>query len=417
MLYVIPIAKNTTNILVNFFLRDPTLGNQPVTGITWNDADLKFYHITGDFADAEELDLVDMGAAGTWQENGWIEISPSTVPGYYQLGIPPNLTNTYRFNYFVLYDALGYRFEPIEIIIPVIEGGTSTGIAAAVWNAARASYVTANSFGEGVASVRGNVVGNVTGSVASVSGNVGGIATGGIAASSFQTNAVNAAALATDAVTEIVSAVWAHSLADIWNKAFSGYTASTGTFGYLMSNYLNATVSSRATPADVNAQAQAVIVNNKLDEIAVSAFSSPASGSLLDQITEDDPFNPGIRRFTEDSLAQAPSGGGGGGGDSTTIDSKSFLYISGSDLKLVIFITEGGLTTPSQLTNVKLKDKTGTTLFTAAGPLTSDIEDKIVVTLTGLVDTVIRRQPYYVTFDLETAYLPNGSMVIPTLYL
>lgn len=48
------------------------------------------------------------------------------------------------------------------------------------------------------ASVTGNVGGNVTGSVGSV-------ATGGIAAASFAANAVNAAALAADAVTEIQS--------------------------------------------------------------------------------------------------------------------------------------------------------------------------------------------------------------------
>jgi hypothetical protein len=415
MQYVIPVAKNTINILLNFFLRDPASGNQPVTGIAYNDSDLVIAALDTDFADVSLLSPVTM-TAGSWVENGWVEVNSTDAPGYYQFAFPPNRTTTYRFNYLVIFDALGYRFEPIEFIVPIVESSAS-GIAAAVWNASRASYVSANTFGQGVASVQGNVTGNVAGSVASVSGNVGGIASGGITPSSFQANSINASALATDAVTEIVSAVWAHSLADIWNKAFSGYTGSTGTFGYLMSNYLNSSVSSRATPADVNAQVQAVVVANKLDELAVSAFSSPAAGSLLDQITEDDPFNPGVRRFTEDSLAQAPTGAGGGGAGDLGIDAKSFIYISGDDLKLAIFITEGGLTTASQISNIKLKDKSGSTLLTVAGPLTSDSEDKVAVTLTGMTDSVNRRQPYYVTFDLSTAYLPNGSMVIPTLYL
>lgn len=58
---------------------------------------------------------------------------------------------------------------------------TLAGIQATVWNASRASYTTSGTFGEGAASVQGNVTGsvgsvagNVSGSVASVVGNVGG---------------------------------------------------------------------------------------------------------------------------------------------------------------------------------------------------------------------------------------------------
>lgn len=51
-----------------------------------------------------------------------------------------------------------------------------------------------------------DIVGNITGNL---SGSVGSIATGGIAAASFAANAINAAALAADAGTEIGTAVWA----------------------------------------------------------------------------------------------------------------------------------------------------------------------------------------------------------------
>lgn len=81
---------------------------------------------------------------------------------------------------------------------------TSTDITNAVWDEARASHTTAGSFGQGVASVQGNV----TGSVASVTGNVGGnvtgsvgsVATGGIAAASFAAGAIDAAAIAANAI-------------------------------------------------------------------------------------------------------------------------------------------------------------------------------------------------------------------------
>jgi hypothetical protein len=65
-------------------------------------------------------------------------------------------------------------------------------IADAVWDEARSGHVAAGSFGEGIASVQGNVTGsvasvtgnvggNVTGSVASVTGNVGGNVAGSVA--------------------------------------------------------------------------------------------------------------------------------------------------------------------------------------------------------------------------------------------
>lgn len=73
---------------------------------------------------------------------------------------------------------------------------TAAAIADAVWDEARAGHVSAGSFGEGVASVQGGVTGSV-----------GSIATGGITASSFGAGAVNAAALATDAATEVANAV------------------------------------------------------------------------------------------------------------------------------------------------------------------------------------------------------------------
>lgn len=52
---------------------------------------------------------------------------------------------------------------------------TAAVIADAVWDEARAGHAAAGSFGEGVASVQGNVTGNVAGSVGSVTGAVGSV--------------------------------------------------------------------------------------------------------------------------------------------------------------------------------------------------------------------------------------------------
>lgn len=124
-------------------------------------------------------------------------------------------------------------------------GASADTIADAVWDEARADHTSAGSFGQGAASVQGNVTGSVasvtgnvggsvasvTGSVGSVTGNVGGsvasvtgavgsvtgnvggnvtgsvgsVASGGITAASIATNAIDADAIAMDAVTEIQS--------------------------------------------------------------------------------------------------------------------------------------------------------------------------------------------------------------------
>lgn len=74
---------------------------------------------------------------------------------------------------------------------PTTAPSDAASVADAVWDEARAGHVAAGSFGEGVASVQGNVTGsvasvsgavggNVAGSVASVTGNVGGNVVGSV---------------------------------------------------------------------------------------------------------------------------------------------------------------------------------------------------------------------------------------------
>lgn len=91
---------------------------------------------------------------------------------------------------------------------------TAAAIADAVWDEARADHTSAGSFGQGAASVQGNV----TGSVASV-------ATGGIAAASFAAGAIDAAAIAADAID--ASALAADAVTEIQTGVASAVLAST----------------------------------------------------------------------------------------------------------------------------------------------------------------------------------------------
>lgn len=123
---------------------------------------------------------------------------------------------------------------------------TAAAVAAAVWDLARSGHATSGTFGEGVASVQGDVtgsVGSVSGAVGSVGGNVdgnvagsiGSVAAGGIAAASFAAgaidataiadNAIDAGAIATDALTSAKFATGA--LDAVWSTTTRLLTAGT----------------------------------------------------------------------------------------------------------------------------------------------------------------------------------------------
>lgn len=73
--------------------------------------------------------------------------------------------------------------------IPGATAPTAAAVADAVWDEARADHTAAGSFGQGAASVQGNVTGSV-----------GSVASGGITSGSFTAGAIDAAAIATDAI-------------------------------------------------------------------------------------------------------------------------------------------------------------------------------------------------------------------------
>jgi hypothetical protein len=71
---------------------------------------------------------------------------------------------------------------------------------------------------------------------------------------------------------------------------------------------LDATVSTRATPAQVNTECDAAIADARLNQLLATTMATPAAGSLFAELTED---NGGVQRFTANALEQAPGGAGG----------------------------------------------------------------------------------------------------------
>lgn len=146
---------------------------------------------------------------------------------------------------------------------------TATAIAAdAITDAKVASDVTIASVTGAVGSVTGAVgsvtgaVGSVTGAVGSVTGNVGGSVVGSVAS-------------VTAGVTLAGTAVQA-----IWDALTSALTT-VGSIGKLLADNINATISTRATPAQVNAEVVDALATDTYAELsAVPVASSTLANKL-----------------------------------------------------------------------------------------------------------------------------------------
>lgn len=163
------------------------------------------------------------------------------------------------------------------VLVPVGSGGSgasAASIADAVWDEARADHTSAGTFGQGAASVQGNVTGSV-----------GSVATGGITAASFAAGAIDAAALAADAGTEIAAAVW--------DRATAALTT-VGSIGKLLVDNVNATIGSRAAPGDAMTLADGAIAAAKVaagaankiaDHVLRRSLATAAASSDGDALT------------------------------------------------------------------------------------------------------------------------------------
>jgi hypothetical protein len=220
---------------------------------------------------------------------------------------------------------------------------TATAIAAdAITDAKVASDVTiasvtgaVGSVTGTVGSVTGNVGGNVTGSVGSVvgavgsvTGNVGGnvtgsvgsITTGGIAAASFAAGAIDASAIATDALgalelaagaaSEIAAAVWdldatAHQTQGTFGQAIGDPGADTDSIWGLANTNLDATVSSRLASGSYTAPDNSSItsIKTQTDKLAFTV-TNQVDANVLDWKSATAPA------MTGDAYARlgAPSG-------------------------------------------------------------------------------------------------------------
>lgn len=193
------------------------------------------------------------GTLGTWTTGGFKEVNAVDMPGVYEIGMP-NAVFAATFNHSVVmikgtgiapvvleYDLVSYN--PLDTVrlgltaIPNVAQGTTgaistgnasgevtvgslattaqTNTAAAVWNALLASYTTSNTFGARIVRVRSTSPTNEAFITASnhIAADVHEMQAGVIIAADFAAGAIDANALATDAVNEIADAILNRNIA------------------------------------------------------------------------------------------------------------------------------------------------------------------------------------------------------------
>jgi len=119
---------------------------------------------------------------------------------------------------FTVGDTLAHwQSNPFSGVV-ALSSASQSAVVASVWTALRADYAVAGSFGEGAASVQGNVTGDVVGNVngnvgGNVTGSVGSVATGGITSTSMAADALSASAVTTAAAQKIADEILNRNLA------------------------------------------------------------------------------------------------------------------------------------------------------------------------------------------------------------
>lgn len=217
--------RGTTGRTVFIYIRGDTTtpAGKALTGLAWNTAGLIISYTRLDLegqplAAPTVITLATLASVtAAWASGGFIELHATNAKGLYRLDLPDAAIAAGAAELLVSWQGANSVEDSCLLELPDYDSFaaaavTDATIADAVWDEARSGHSTAGSFGEGIASVQGNVTGSVasvTGAVGSVTGAVGSVGANGITASSIAADAIGASELATDAVTEIVNALLA----------------------------------------------------------------------------------------------------------------------------------------------------------------------------------------------------------------
>jgi hypothetical protein len=254
------VKAGSTSRLEHVFILDSTSATGAGKTALTNASVTAFYFRPGDTTTTGRSITLAAGTLGTWSSGGFIQVNATDMPGLYEIGIP-NAIFAAGVNHAVVmikgtgiapvlleYELVAY--DPLDTVrlgltalpnaVAGAVGGLPTGdasgrvtvadktgyslatapldatqTAAAVWNALLATYTTTNSFGARVVrTLSSSTTNEVTiGASNHIAANVHAMQNNTITAAAIATGAVDADALATDAVNEIADGLLNRSLA------------------------------------------------------------------------------------------------------------------------------------------------------------------------------------------------------------
>jgi len=135
----ITIAPGSTSQSIELYLG--------VTGLTFATSNLAAYYVRNQAAPVA-ITLVTQTATGAWSSGGFAEISSSLVPGVYRLDVPNAAFAAGASDVTIVVRGASGTNGAVLTVTLSSGGLTAAQTAAAVWDEARASHVTAGTFGQ-----------------------------------------------------------------------------------------------------------------------------------------------------------------------------------------------------------------------------------------------------------------------------
>ena len=136
---VVTIAPASTSQSIELYLG--------ATGLTFATSGLAAYYVRNQSAPVA-ITLVTQTATGAWTSGGFAEIDSSLVPGVYRLDVPDAAFAAGASDVTIVVRGASGTNGAVLTVTLSSGGLTSAQTAAAVWDEARASHVTAGTFGE-----------------------------------------------------------------------------------------------------------------------------------------------------------------------------------------------------------------------------------------------------------------------------
>lgn len=217
------ILGGSTSQTVRLFIQDTSkTDGSGLTGLAHNTSGLTAYYAKGPTGAATAITLVSQTATGAWTSGGFCAVDGTNMAGVYRLDLPNAAVDSEVDTIVILRGAANMAPVPLRIIGRKIEAnaltvadktgyslsaGGVTGVTDGVWNALLASYTVNGSFGARIMRTDSASAGNgakVTGA-GHVAADIHELQAGVITAADFAAGAIDANAIAADAVTEIQS--------------------------------------------------------------------------------------------------------------------------------------------------------------------------------------------------------------------